>query len=287
LGTFVEIEVAGAEQPRTHAAIAAAFEAVARVHELMSFHEQKSDVSVLNEEAAEGPIAVHPWTFEVLQLAVDLHRRSNGIFDISVAPILQDIGVLPRMDRAASLQAGSDAIQLLPGRRVYFTSSQTRIDLGGIAKGFAVDRAIDALRTHGMPAGLVNAGGDLAVFGQQPFPIHIRDPRNPGQLMCKIALQNGALASSGSRPRLATSSSEPINSAIIDPRARSTVREPCGVTVRAPTCAIADALTKIVMILGSAAIDLLGHYQADALFVPARGNVQVTPGFERRLCRAA
>src|ERR1700730_18025263 len=98
LGTFVEIEAAGAARSELDAAIDAAFEAVARVHRLMSFHERDSDVSRLNREAFVRPVNVHAWTFQVLQVAVEMHRLTNGIFDITVAPALQTMGLLRRLD---------------------------------------------------------------------------------------------------------------------------------------------------------------------------------------------
>src|SRR5262245_10531915 len=78
------------------AAIDAAFEAVAKVHALMSFHDANSDVGRLNSEAFARPLGVHRWTFKVLEAAVDLHWRSAGLFDIAIAPILQNMGLLPR-----------------------------------------------------------------------------------------------------------------------------------------------------------------------------------------------
>src|ERR1700730_11382715 len=145
LGTFVEIEVAGAAHPKMAAAIDAAFAAVARVHALMSFHDGDSDVSRLNREAWLRPIEVHAWTFEVLEAAVEMNSRSNSIFDVAVAPALQATGLLPHVndDPPRPAQARSfDAIELLDGRAVRFRHRDVRIDLGGIAKGFAVDRAL-------------------------------------------------------------------------------------------------------------------------------------------------
>src|SRR5437660_7414174 len=99
LGTFVEIAASGAESTDLEAAVEAAFAAVARVHRLMSFHDPESDVSRLNREAKAGVVAVDPWTFEVLAIAQDLHRRSGGAFEIAVAPMLQDLGLLPATER--------------------------------------------------------------------------------------------------------------------------------------------------------------------------------------------
>src|ERR1700756_2719733 len=128
LGTFVEIEAAGAAGSELDAAMEAAFEAVAQVHRLMSFHEPDSDVSRLNSRAAVEPVVVHDWTFQVLEAAVELHRRSGGVFDVAVAPPLQAMGLLPRRDGDVVSRASrpDDAIELLPGRTVRFRSGDVR-----------------------------------------------------------------------------------------------------------------------------------------------------------------
>jgi thiamine biosynthesis lipoprotein len=289
LGTFVEIEVAGAARSEMDAAVNAAFEAIANVHRLMSFHEADSDVSRLNREACVRPTRVDAWTFEVLEAAVELHRRSGGVFDISVAPALQAMGLLPRSMDAPPIATETkllDAIELLPEQTVRFRHSDIRIDLGGIAKGFAVDRALEALRRFDMPAGLVNAGGDLAVFGPDPHMIHIRDPRDPSRLICVVEVSNEALASTARRfdP---FQSAETTVSAIIDPRTGGSADAVAGATVRAPTCMVADALTKIVMIAGTDASELLEHYSASALLISTDGNVQITPDWHHAVHLAA
>ena len=92
-------------------------------------------------------------------------------------------------------------IDLLPNCRVRLQSADVRIDLGGIAKGFAVDCAINILKERHIPAALVNAGGDLAAFGHRSHPIHIRDPNDPKRILCEIELRGEALATSGPRFR--------------------------------------------------------------------------------------
>jgi thiamine biosynthesis lipoprotein len=289
LGTFVEVQVGGAPQAEMNAAIEAAFEAVANVHNLMSFHESGSDVSRVNAEASARPVRVHPWTFRVLQAALDLHRLSAGAFDIAVAPRLQQLGLLPRhrdhRTWLAPSQATTEAIELLPGERVRFKSSGTRIDLGGIAKGFAVDRAIDVLRSAAIPTALVNAGGDLAAFGPSPHTVAVRDPRDPRRLMCRIVLGNEALASSG-RYFDPFGSSEPVSSAVIDPSSQKPSHAALGATVRAPSCMLADALTKVVMLAGPSATALLDHYRAGALVVSAGGIVRMTRDLQSTVCLA-
>ena len=289
LGTFVEIAAAGAAPDKMNRAVAAAFAAVATVHDLMSFHEAGSDVSRLNTQAWTTAVCVHPWTFQVLQMATDLHVRSAGVFDVAIAPVLQDMGLLPRPSRgglsASRNWATAQAIELLPGYRIRFQRSGMRIDLGGIAKGFAVDCAVDALRAYGIAAGTVNAGGDLAAFGPNAQIVALRDPRNPRRSICRVPVNNAALASSGLLFDPVEAITAPY-SAIINPITCQPVNAICGATVRASCCWIADALTKVVMVAGTGSSEVLDFYGASALLVMANGEVLATPSWQDACCIA-
>ena len=289
LGTFVEIQASGASKADLNAGIDAAFDAVAKVHRLMSFHEPDSDVSRLNQFAASHPVNVDPWTYEVLRIAIDLHFRSRGAFDIRIAPVLQALGLLPGPSdpsRGVPKARTADQVELLGDKMVRFSSSEIRIDLGGIAKGFAVDRALDALRGFGIANGLVNAGGDLAAFGPDPQTVSVRNPVDPRSIMCGISINNEALASSARRfdP---FRSDETTNSAIIDPITDQPGCSIDGTTVCAPSCVIADALTKVVMIAGTSATDLLEQYRAGALLVLADGDIQISSDLKDQVSLAA
>ena len=290
LGTFVEIAAAGAPRRDLQHAIDKAFAAVAQVHRLMSFHDAASDVSRLNREAAVRAVAVHAWTYQVLETAAELNRRSGRLFDVTVAPLLQQRGLLPRHahdhDPIVERTTPAGAVDLLAGGRVRCRDPGVRIDLGGIAKGFAVDRAVAVLREHGLPHGLVNAGGDLAAFGPQPQAIHIRNPMRASGVLGRAEIADAALASSG-RMFDALQSAEAGDCAVFDPNTQSPVRRIVGATVRAPSCMIADALTKVVMIAGEGASDLLRRYRADALFVLESGDVWITPDWPNAVRLAA
>jgi FAD:protein FMN transferase len=313
LGTFVEIAVAGAPSDRLEAAVEAAFSAVATVHRLMSFHEPGSDVSRLNRDAATRAVKVHDWTYEVLATAIDMHRRSAGAFDISVVPALQRLGVLPDVSadlgqpRSSDLPmpaplvralachaegAACDAgtvhapIQLFPENQVRFASPAVKIDLGGIAKGFAVDSAVEALQQHGVADGLVNAGGDLRVVGPRAHVVEVRDPRQPDRVIFRVTLNDAALASSAGRfdP---LRSRYPLASAVIDPVTAMPAQSISGATVSAARCIIADALTKIVMNAGEGAGAALEYYGADALFVSSQGDAHMTANWKNEVHLAA
>jgi thiamine biosynthesis lipoprotein len=282
LGTFVEIAVTAPVARDLDGAVEAAFTAIARVHRLMSFHDPESDVSRLNRDAGTRTVTVDAWTWQVVDTAVDLHRCSHGAFDITVAPVLQELGLLPPPDTPAAPATEPlwrDAVEMLPGHRIRFRHPGTRIDLGGIAKGFAVDRAVDALRAHGVTGGLVNAGGDLAAFGPAAWPIHVRHPRDPGTTLGAIAIGNEALASTGGRldPFGSAHAAAP---AVIDARTGAPVQAIAGVTVRAPTAMMADALTKVVMVTGEAAAPLLDRFHASALMVRPGGEIRISPSWQ-------
>ncbi|HKW54675.1 MAG TPA: FAD:protein FMN transferase [Stellaceae bacterium] len=291
LGTFVEIAVAGAAPAEMNAAIDDAFAVIAEVHRLMSFHDPASDVSRLNSCAAADTVAVHPWTHQVLELALDLHRGSAGAFDIAVAPALQALGLLPSAASGgappSTAVADGAAIELRPVCQVRIHHPGLTLDLGGIAKGFAVDRAVDALRRRGMTQALVNAGGDMAAFGQdEPVTVHIRDPRDPLATIYLSMIANEALATSGGRidPLRASGAAA---SAVIEPRRRQPVFAIAGATVRASTCVVADALTKIVMIMGEGSAALLAQYGASAMLITADGRVQATGDWREAVHLAA
>jgi thiamine biosynthesis lipoprotein len=279
LGTFVEIDVDDVEEQHAEGAVEAAFAAVTKVHRLMSFHEADSDVSRLNRSASSEAVAVHPWTYEVMEMAADINQRSAGAFDIGVAPTLQQLGQLPADEESRLTPVTGipmpEAIELLADNRIRFTHPSIRIDLGGIAKGFAVDRAIDELRGHGVRSAIVNAGGDLAAFGPKARTIHVRDPRFPDRLICQVDVRNQALASTGRRfdPFCSAAAAD---SAVIEPKTRTPAHAVHGATVRASCCMIADALTKVVMLAGTEAAAPLSHYRASAIFVSADGDVRVT-----------
>jgi thiamine biosynthesis lipoprotein len=286
LGTYVEITAAGAERQDLEAAVEAAFAAIAKAHRLMSFHDPASDVSRLNRDAATRPVRVDPWTSDVIATAVDLHRRSHGAFDITVAPVLQELGLLPGLDAAlppATAPAPRDPIELMAGCRVRFRHPGTRIDLGGIAKGFAVDRAVEVLRARRVTGGLVNAGGDLAGFGPDPWSIRVRDPRDPRRTLGAIEIVDEALASTGgafdpfATPAVAKTA---VITAVIDARARAPAFKLAGASVRAPSAMLADALTKVVMIDGEAAAPLLERFAAAALIVRPDGDIRITPSWQ-------
>jgi FAD:protein FMN transferase len=171
---LLQIAARGLDPASVEASVAAAIVAVEQVQKRMSFHDPASELSELNRQASRRPVEVHPWIYAVLRRAKMISAASDGLFDVTVAPALMKAGVLPRLfDMPAATGGDWRDLELLPDNRVCF-AKPLLLDLGGIAKGYAVDLAFHALRRGGCTQGSVNAGGDLRVCAAQPQLIHLR-----------------------------------------------------------------------------------------------------------------
>ncbi len=257
LGTFVEIAAWGHEEAALRRAVHCAFRTIERLQSRMSIHDAASEVSRLNREASRQPVKVSGDTWRVLRAAVRLSRQSKGAFDVTVTPA--------RAFRRHRNRTGDFRdIEFLAGRGVHF-ARPLRIDLGGIAKGYCVDRAIAELKRCGAKAGLVNAGGDLRAFGERAFPLHLRHPADPSQLVPWRTIRDAAIATSASyatgRHRCA--------GLLVDGRSGARIGPGVSVTVRASRALVADALTKVVAATGVQAAPLLARYRARAWVLTA------------------
>ncbi len=187
----------------------------------------------------------------LIDRAFEISRLTNGAFDIRVGELIRRYGFLDQAagtsqpDSVASLAAAAQALRWEPadngGYRL--TGSHATLTLGGIAKGYAVDVVVDRLQQLGCRAGLVNAGGDLRVWGgsaDDPWRIGIEDPGS-GDFLALLELSVGAVATSGSYRNRAISQGDTVHH-ILEPGSGRSVRGKQSVTVTAPNCTLADAL---------------------------------------------
>lgn len=266
LGTLVEITAHGSADDELSCAIEAAFREIARVQKCMSAHDAQSELSRLNREAAKRPVAVSEMLFEVLRRAEQMSVESNGAFDFTVAPTLAKWGFLPGRLRHKGFGNWRDVL-LLRGRKVRFVGP-VAIDLGGIAKGFAIDRAIETLKNSGVEQGIVNAGGDLRVFGDNAEEIFVRHPESPGAFGQTLLLRNAALATSS--PYFTQKKVRgKLVSHLVQSRVGGAVTGQISVTVEAAECWLADALTKVVLNARHEAERILARYSAKAMVMTA------------------
>lgn len=267
---MVEIKLTSSndlEQNQAHQAIDAAFSIIEKIQQLMSFHDANSQLSRLNREAHLRAIPVHPFVYAVLIRAQKIFLASEGLFDCTVADVLVNWSLLPQQtNNQTSPDAVTQADVMLLADYMVQYRTPLLIDFGGIAKGFAVDLAIQTLRQFGIKNAVVNAGGDLRVLGNIAEPISIRSPSNLQQLISVGELCAGALATSGIYYSENKFQGKSV-SALVNPTNRQPVLNPHSFSVIAPTAWLADALTKVVAVTGNIEHPCLQHFGAKAFII--------------------
>ncbi|MEP6547969.1 MAG: FAD:protein FMN transferase [Gammaproteobacteria bacterium] len=267
LGTMVGISVYDQlAELKLHAAIDAAFACIERVHALMSFHLPDSELSRLNRDAVRRAQQVDPHTYAVFDAALRMAASSGGAFDPCIAPRLEEWGLLPHSAVPVDPSGNWRDIELLPGRRIRY-SRPVRVDLGGIAKGYAVDLAVRSIQRYGVENIVVNAGGDLRVVGSHTQSVRLRCPSSPLYSAHAVDLCNAALATSADYFSRRASATDGV-SALVNPRDNTPYLGGRSVSVRAEDCMTADALTKVVMFAPTAIAEtVLADYRAEAFYI--------------------
>ena len=266
MGTLAEVGVVHEHPVYAHAAIDAAFDALREVERLMTRFAPESDVGRANRFAARDAVAVAPATAGVLAAAVDWAVASEGRFDPCLARVtdLWDVTRRTAPPPVARIRpfAGRHLYRALdldrgPTPRVRLTDPDAAIDLGGIAKGYGVDRAVEALRGWGVDRGLVNVGGDLYALGSSedgdPWQVGIRSPTDPDQVAGAVPVADAAIATSGDYEQYFSAGGQRYHH-LLDPETAAPRRSAAhSVTVRAATCLAADAAATAVFGLDAAA----------------------------------
>lgn len=266
------ISLRGPGEAEAARSIEAGFAAIADIHRLMSFHEADSDLSRLNRNAAEEAVEVDPRTFIVLEQALTLAADSKGVFDPTIAPALVETGFLPapQSRRPPDPDASWQDIELVAPDQVRFRRPLW-VDLGGIAKGYAVDHAMAAIAPNDDTQCVVNAGGDLRVSGPAAERVLLRAQRSVDDPVPVVEIENASLASSAGRDNARRIDGR-LEGPHRDPRRRRTMGVRSFVSVVAESCMIADGLTKVVLAKRARSAPILRKYGATAYLQNGRGE---------------
>jgi FAD:protein FMN transferase len=291
MGTRVAVQLWSEDPQQAVDAIDAVMADMHRTDELMSTYKPESQLSQVNAHAYERPVQVDADIIDVVQKSIEYSRLSEGVFDVTYASVgyLYDYRAHqhPTEAQIAAALPGVDYRQLLidpQARTIRFMKPGMRIDLGGIAKGWAVDRGIEILRRAGIRHAMVNAGGDTALLGDRlgkPWVVGIRDPRKAGAVVARIPLQDEAISTSGDYERYFEENGQRYHHIIVPATGKSpdAVRS---VTVIGANATRTDGLTKTVFILGvergMAFIRKLGD--VEAVIVDKDGQVFSSAGLE-------
>ncbi len=284
MGTAVSVELWAPGDMDGGALVEAVFAEFARLDHMMNPWNPDSELSRINREAAAGPVGASSEIIEVVQRALHYSRLSDGAFDISFASVGQHYdyrrGEMPDAQELQVGRANIDyrAIQVDPGRgEIRFTRPGLQVDLGGIAKGYAVDRGIAILQAGGVTSAIVSAGGDSRILGDlqgRPRTVGIRHPRREGEYAALIPLADTAISTSGDYERFFIVDGVRHHH-ILNPRTGQSAREVQSASILAARAIDSDALSTTTFILGVdkglALIDSLPG--VDAIIIDGSGKL--------------
>lgn len=291
MGTSVTVQLWADDRVRGAAAMAAVMAEMQRIDRAYSPQRADSELSIANAVAATGAVRLSDELFQLVARAQAFSQLTAGTFDISTASAgaLYDYraGVAPDdISLARAVQAiGWRQLQLDPAASTLrFGRPGMRIDLGGFARGHAVDRCWALLRRHGIRHAIVTAGGDSRLLGDRrgrPWTMAIRDPRNPEALVAVLPLQDVAVSTSGDGERGFVRDGV-RHHPLLDPRTGRSPSQVRSVTVVAPDGLTADALGKAVFVLGvERGLQLIEPLVGvDAVVIDADGQLHCSQGFE-------
>jgi FAD:protein FMN transferase len=260
MGTVVEITLMGESEESAQKAALRAFQEIKRIEYLMSPWIESSDVTRINRSAGNDGVKVSPETIEVIKRAQEVSKLSGGGFDITVGPLVQlwrkarESGMPPEMEEVKETLnlVNFRNLKTHYGGKVLLEKKGMTIDLGGIAKGYAVDRVFELLKGLGYRNLVVNAGGDLRVGGSKPegpWSIGIQHPRDPEKIMARISVSDTALATSGDYEKFFIHQGKRYHH-ILNPKNGFPAEGCQSVTVLHNEGATADALATAVFVLG-------------------------------------
>jgi thiamine biosynthesis lipoprotein len=289
MGTAIAVELWCDRQAAGEAAITAVMDEMHRIDRTMSPHKEDSELSRINRGAGAGAVPVSAEMARLIVRAAEFSALSGGAFDITYAAVgqLYDYRnrVRPSDDELAAARAAVGWRHLVLDSQagtVRFAKPGMRIDLGGFAKGHAVDNATAILRRRGIAHAMVSAGGDSRVIGDRrgrPWTIGVRDPRRPGELAAMLPLEDVSISTSGDYERYFEADGTRFHH-LIDPATGKSPRGIQSVTILADDGLTCEALSKIVFVLGVERGMALVETQSgvDAVVVDAAGALHFSSG---------
>jgi thiamine biosynthesis lipoprotein len=289
MGTRCYVELWADDPVKGNDAIDAVMAELRRIDNLMSHYKPESQLSQINEYGNERPVQVDKELFDLIKLSTHYSQITDGAFDITYASVgyLYDYRqhIHPTEEQIREkLPAVNWRNMLLDEEHhtVRFEHPGMRIDLGGIGKGYAVDRGIEVLKARGIERALVTAGGDSRIIGDRmgrPWLVAIRHPDNPSKVVTRIPLADSAVSTSGDYERYFDEGGVRYHH-IIDPRTGHSASKVRSATILGPTATQTDGMSKTAFVLGAEkALEIINRMpEYDAVFVLPNGRVLYSNG---------
>jgi len=309
MGTFAHLKAIAKDPQTARKCVETAFAEIQKVDDLMSDYKSDSEISRVNRDAFGRAVKVSESTFEVLQKSTEFSRLSGGAFDITIGPLVElwrsaaEVNSVPdeaELERVRS-KVGYEKLYLDANEMtVRFAVDGMRLDLGGIAKGYAIDRAVEVMKNVGAIGGLVDVGGDIRCFGMPPegkntWRIGLQDPTESqesdqfltgvaGLVLMVLKLKDAAVATSGGYRRFVLIGGKKY-SHIMDRRTGESAENMSSVTIISQDAVDADALATAVSVLGAekglALIEKIPQTEAILIMPPPVYELIKTAGAEK------
>lgn len=289
MGTEVSVWFWSDDAEADGALIEAVFNEAARIDRLMSTYKDESKISEINRHAADHPVVAGNEIFELIKKSIEVSRLTDGAFDITYESVGKYYDFRERLrPTSATVASELDKVNFRfikldeEQGTVEFSVDGVRINLGGIAKGYVVERGAEILRKHGISSGVVTAGGDSRLLGNrrgQPFVVGIRDPREEGKVAMRIPLEDEAYSTSGDYERFFDEDGVRYHH-ILTPSTGEPAKGVHSATVIGPDAVMTDALSTSVFVMGVhkglGMIATLPEYES--IVIDAQGRLYFSDG---------
>ncbi len=306
MDTYCSITVVSSSREKAEEAIEAGFAEIKKLGTLINYYSDTSELSEINRSAGMKPVRVSKETLELINIAVHTSEITNGAFDPSIAPVIK-IWDFSRQNKQPSVPEGNsitnakklvdfEKIQINDiASEVYLEKKGMEIDLGGIAKGYAADKAVDAIKIKGITSALVAIAGDIRGFGLstsgKAWNVGIQDPRPETEsekpwedIIASLRLEDRAISTSGDYQRFFFQNGKRYHH-ILDPETGYPAdTDLISATVIAPDGYVADGLSTAVFVLGAEkGLALINKLGLDAVLVDANRKIQVTENIKKNI----
>ncbi|TNF54933.1 FAD:protein FMN transferase [bacterium] len=305
MDTICTITVVSTSERQAKDALEAGFKEIEKLEKLLDYYSPLSEITVINKASGIHPVKVSEETLEVIKEAVKIAAVTKGAFDPTIGPVMKLWGFNLKISEYAVPSEGDvrDILRLVDYRDIKINETESEIflakegmelDLGGIAKGYATDGALDILKGKGMQAALVAIAGDIKGFGlkpdQKPWKVGIQNPRSPGdaseggeEIFATLYLENSAISTSGDYQRFFIEQGQRYHH-IIDPRTGYPSSDVISVSVIAPEGLLSDGLSTGIFILGrEKGMELLESLGYSGVLIDRKKKIYITEDLKGRI----
>jgi thiamine biosynthesis lipoprotein len=262
MGTFVEVTLSG-QGEKAPSAAEAIFDEMKRIENLTSFHKDSS-LTQINGASGQGPFKADPELLTLITIALQFAEKSGGAFDPTIGPICKlwqfSGGAEPRLPEKPEIQnglakVGWNRVKIdMEAGTITLPEPGMALDLGGIAKGYTLDRVADVIRKMGIPSALVNLGGDVLVIGERepgkPWRIGVQDPRDPKGIVAVAGLKDKVIVTSGDYERYFIQNDKRYHH-LLDPSTGYPADKLRSVTIVASDATTAEAVSVSIFVMGA------------------------------------